>query len=154
VNPLKGTNNMPLPRLFLILIVVSSSVCLASVPAGWSAQRRSLDSYEQQVWTSPAHDSEFATVPHTSQASCAATQPPQALATPNPLIDEATDDGKITVSFIIGTDGKVHSPFILESAGASEDNTVLNTIRAWRYRPAMCNGVPTESEAKIGFSPR
>jgi hypothetical protein len=31
---------------------------------------------------------------------------------------------------------------------------VLNTVRAWRYRPAMCNGVPTESEAKVGFSSR
>ena len=69
-------------------------------------------------------------------------------------MDEPVEDNKITVSFIIGTDGKVHSPLILESNGSSEDATVLNTIRAWRYRPAMCNGVPTEAEAKIGFSSR
>jgi len=127
---------------------------MASVPTSWTAERQSLVDREQQVWSTPVHDSEFAAVPHTTQASCAATQPPQALATPNPLIDEPQEDSKVTVSFIIGTDGKVHSPLILESAGTSEDNTVLNTIRAWRYRPAMCNGVPTESEAKIGFSPR
>ena len=141
-------------RNWLILTVIFSSACLGLVSPAWKAQRQTLDSREQQVWTSPVHDSEFSPVPHTTQASCAATQQPQALATPNPLIDEPNEENKVTVSFIIGTDGKVHSPLILESAGASEDNTVLNTIRAWRYRPAMCNGVPTEAEAKIGFSPR
>jgi len=61
---------------------------------------------------------------------------------------------KITVSFIVGTDGRVHSPLILESAGVSEDRTVLNAVRSWRYRPALCNGVPTEAEAKVEFSNR
>lgn len=145
---------MPLRQIWLVLLVITSSACMGTVSPVWRAQRQTLDAREQQVWASPVHDSEFSPVPHTTQASCAATQPPQALATPNPLIDEPNDESKVTVSFIIGTDGKVHSPLILESAGASEDNTVLNTIRAWRYRPAMCNGVPTEAEAKIGFSPR
>jgi len=27
-------------------------------------------------------------------------------------------------------------------------------VRFWRYRPAMCNGVPTEAEAKVEFSGR
>jgi TonB family protein len=61
---------------------------------------------------------------------------------------------KIKVSFIVGTDGRVHSPLILESSGTSEDHAILNTVRAWRYRPAMCNGVPTETEGKIEFSSR
>jgi TonB family protein len=142
---------MPLRHFGSILLVVSSVACMASIPA---SRGESLAAREQQIWTTPVRDSEFAAVPHTTQASCAATQPPQALATPTPLMDEPVEDNKITVSFIIGTDGKVHSPLILESNGSSEDATVLNTIRAWRYRPAMCNGVPTEAEAKIGFSSR
>jgi len=61
---------------------------------------------------------------------------------------------KVKVSFIIGTDGRVHSPLILESAGATGDRSVLRTVRAWKYRPATCNGVPTETEGKIEFSTR
>ena len=59
---------------------------------------------------------------------------------------------KPKVSFIIGTDGRVHSPLILESAGPAEDRTILDTVRSWRYRPGMCNGAATDSEAKIEFS--
>jgi hypothetical protein len=27
-------------------------------------------------------------------------------------------------------------------------------VRYWRYRPALCNGVPTDAEAKVEFSSR
>jgi outer membrane biosynthesis protein TonB len=43
---------------------------------------------------------------------------------------------------------------ILESAGSTGDRNVLQTVRNWRYRPATCNGVPTEAEGKIEFSHR
>jgi len=33
-------------------------------------------------------------------------------------------------------------------------NGELEAVRFWRYRPAMCNGVPTEAEAKVEFSSR
>ena len=101
------------------------------------------------------HDSEFATVAHpAARAACEAVQPPQALATPDPLLDEADLNAKVSVSFVIGTDGRVHSALILESAGPNEDRTILDAVRFWRYRPAMCNGVPTEAEAKVEFSSR
>jgi len=79
---------------------------------------------------------------------------PEALATPDPLLDGTDLNAKVSVSFIIGTDGRVHSALIVESAGPSEDRTVLDAVRFWRYRPAMCNGVPTEAEAKVEFSGR
>ena len=63
----------------------------------------------------------------------------------------SVDDRRVRVSFIIGTDGHVHSPLILESAGIARDRRVLQTVRTWRYRPATCNGVPTETEGKIEF---
>ncbi len=104
---------------------------------------------------SASHDSEFATLVHTaSRTSCGAAEPPQALATPDPLLEDADLHSKISVSFIIGTDGRVHSALILESAGPSEDRTVLDAVRFWRYRPARCNGVPTDAEAKVEFSSR
>jgi TonB family protein len=90
----------------------------------------------------------------TANTNCEASEPPEPLATPNPLIDIAEPSGKVSVSFIIGTDGRVHSPLILESAGPVEDRTILDTVRSWRYRPAMCNGAATETEGKIEFSSR
>lgn len=103
----------------------------------------------------PLRSAEFADVPHTSARSrCQDTQPPEALTTPNPIMDNTDPSLKIKVSFIVGTDGRVHSPLILESSGTSEDHAILNTVRAWRYRPATCNGVPTETEGKIEFSSR
>ncbi len=101
------------------------------------------------------HDSEFAALTHPATlAECGAVQPPQALATPDPLLDESDVNSKASVSFIIGTDGRVHSALILESAGSNEDRSILDAVRFWRYRPALCNGVPTESEAKVEFSSR
>jgi TonB family protein len=64
------------------------------------------------------------------------------------------DDLHMRVSFIVGSDGRVHSPFILDSGGAEEDQIVLHAVRLWRYRPALCNGVPTDSEAQVRFSIR
>jgi len=145
---------MPLLRLWLVLLTLSVT-CLASVTRTLPGQdaRLRLSAREMEVWKSPTHDAQFADVPRTTARSrCEATQPPEALATPNPLLRRV--EPKITVSFIIGADGRVHSPLILESAGDSEDRAVLTTIRSWRYRPAMCNGVPTEVEGKVEFSSR
>lgn len=115
----------------------------------------SLTDRAQPLWRAPIHNSEFAEVPHTSARSrCERTHPPEALTTPNPLLGASDPSVKVRVSFIVGADGRVHSPLILESAGTSEDHTILETVRSWRYRPAMCNGVPTDSEGKIEFSSR
>jgi TonB family protein len=143
---------MPLRKACLILLLAAAPAMAVAAVKNSSlrvpGEQASLAARERQVWTSAVHDSEFAAIPH------AATQPPEALATPNPLLDQPDPANKVTVSFIIGTDGRVHSPLILESNDSSEDRSVLDAVRSWRYRPAMCNGVPTEAEAKIEFSSR
>lgn len=140
--------------IFLVaLVAVSSSASTNPVSQRVSSPAPALAERERHIWKSEVHGSQFTPVNHTSaRSSCAANQPPEALATPNPLLDEFDSTSKVTVSFIIGTDGRVHSPFVLESAGPSEDRTVLDTVSSWRYRPATCNGVPTEAEAKVEFS--
>lgn len=145
--------------LWLLLLMVSAPAFglagVDSVPAGIVGGKASLAEREHQLWTTPMHDSEFAALTHPATlAACGAIQPPQALATPDPLLDEIEVNSKASVSFIIGTDGRVHSALILESAGPNEDRTILDAVRFWRYRPALCNGVPTESEAKVEFSSR
>ena len=143
---------------FIALLVSVPALGLASVgsvagrPGG---SQVSLVEREQHLWSSAVHDSEFAAMTHPAvRSECGAVQPPQALATPDPLLDETDFSSKVSVSFIIGIDGRVHSALILESAGPNEDRTILDAVRLWRYRPALCNGVPTEAEAKVEFSSR
>jgi TonB family protein len=144
---------------FLALVLTSAN-CLASaieprtrVSAGPALL--TLAARERQIWASALRDSTFAAMMHaTAVTTCEASEPPEPLATPNPLLTVAEPSARVSVSFIIGTDGRVHSPFILESAGPAEDRTILDTVRSWRYRPGMCNGTATETEAKIEFSSR
>jgi TonB family protein len=147
---------MPLRKFWSIFLLAVPALCFASVNATslrGLGRELSLTAREHQLWAPAVHESQFASMPHTTaRTSCAATQPPEALATPNPLLEQPDASAKIRVSFIIGTDGRVHSPLILESAGTAEDRTVLDVVRSWRYRPALCNGVPTEAEAKVEFS--
>ena len=113
----------------------------------------SLVSREQRIFKPAVHDSHFADVPHAyAKSRCEDTRPPVALATPNPLLVGLENDDSVTVSFIVGIDGKVHSPLILKGGDPRGDHVILDAIRHWRYRPATCNGVPTEVEAKVEFS--
>ncbi len=137
-----------------IFVLISCEVMLARTTAGPSA-RVPLEQLELQVSRTLHRASEYVDVPRvSSRPSCANVQPPEALTTPNPPMTSAAYGRSVKVSFIIGTDGRVHSPLILESAGIAGDRRVLQTVRAWRYRPATCNGVPTETEGKIVFSRR
>jgi TonB family protein len=144
------------PILGLLLSFAQPVVSDASVQM--TAPRESqvvLTEREHQLWKVPVRASEFSDIPHTSARSrCEDTQAPQALATPNPLLLPLGAAQKVKVSFIIGADGRVHSPLILQSAGPVGDRNVLRTVRTWRYRPATCNGVPMETEGKIEFSRR
>jgi TonB family protein len=114
-----------------------------------------LTQLERNLRRLPAHISEFSPVSEPlALPKCGNVRPPEALLTPDPLLEAQDDDLRVRVSFIVGTDGHVHSAFILDSGGRSEDREILRTVRLWRYRPALCNGVPTDSEARVRFSIR
>jgi TonB family protein len=138
-----------------ILLLSASVVTLAGTTPPSAGHSAILEQRERQVSRTLRRASQYIDVPHiSSRPACADVQPPQALTTPDPLLTSGADGRKVKVSFIIGTDGHVHSPLILESAGLAGDRRVLQTVRTWRYRPATCNGVPTETEGKIEFSSR
>ena|SRR2546425_337823 len=140
--------------LLLVLFIPVALVATISTPRQQS-RAAGLEEREHQLWKTLARYSQFSDVPHSSARSrCEEVQLPQALATPAPLLTQPVNSRKVKVSFIIGTDGRVHSPLILESAGPRRDRNVLQTVRTWRYRPGTCNGVPTETEGKIEFSSR
>jgi TonB family protein len=145
------------------LALVVSLVGLSSILAWCSAvspplvtpSRPPLNQLEKTLRRVPAHISEFtsASAP-LALPKCGRVRPPEALLTPDPPLHPQDDDLNVRVSFIIGSDGHVHSAFILQSGGPDEDQIVLHAVRLWRYRPALCNGVPTDSEALVRFSIR
>jgi TonB family protein len=138
-----------------IVILVTPLVAFGVSTSRPALRTANLEQRERQVARTLRRASQFVDVPHVSSLpACEDVQPPQALTTPDPLFTSAANGRKVKVSFIIGTDGRVHSPLILESAGMAGDRHVLRTVRTWRYRPATCNGVPTETEGKIEFSSR
>ena len=138
----------------LMILSVFANTSVASPTVTSFAQLESLTRREHSIFKPAVHRSRFADVPlTTARQRCEDTQPPEALTTPNPVLAPQPDE-RVIVSLIVGTDGKVHSPLILEGGGPAEDRAVLGAILHWRYRPARCNGVPMESEAKIEFSRR
>lgn len=142
--------------LWLVIIVTTSLIPASATPsAAIPFTSLALEDRGRQVSGTFRRASQYVEVRHiSSRPACANVEPPEALTTPDPLVTSVPDDRKVRVSFIIGTDGRVHSPLILESAGIARDRRVLQTVRTWRYRPATCNGVPTETEGKIDFSNR
>lgn len=139
------------PAIFLF-VIPTVAVGSASIR---TLRSTTLEPHERRVSRTLKRAAQYVDVPHiSSRPACEDVQAPQALTTPDPLFTIWANGRKVKVSFIIGTDGRVHSPLILESAGIAGDRRVLQTVRTWRYRPAMCNGVPTETEGKIEFSSR
>jgi TonB family protein len=138
----------------LLLLMLSAAVLAIDTPTP-RPRTGILEQREHQLSKTLTRVAQFADVPHiSSRPACENVEPPEALTTPDPLFLPAAQGRKVKVSFIIGTDGRIHSPLILVSGGLAGDRHVLQTVRTWRYRPATCNGVPTETEGKIEFSSR
>ena len=124
-----------LPSLLLLLLMSASLAWpSASMSQRANAQPISLSQLERSLLRVPAHISEFSPVSEPlALPKCGLVRPPEALLTPDPLL---------------------HSAFVLTGARSDEDEAVLRAVRQWRYRPALCNGVPTDSEARVRFSIR
>ncbi len=142
------------PHIRLCLsIFVAVGVSFASVPTPSGLRHPDLRDREHQIWRAPARAAEYSQVSHESgRPRCSDVEAPEALTTPDPFLAVLGQELKVKVNFIIGIDGRVHSPLILQSGGRLGDRDVLRTLRTWRYRPATCNGVPTEAEGNVEFS--
>ena len=120
-------------------------------PSTVISHRIPLTRLEKTLRRVPAHISEFSPGSQPlALPKCGNVRPPEALLTPDPLL-QVQDDLHVRVSFIVGSDGHVYSAFVLDSGGPGEDQIVLRAVSFWRYRPALCNGVPIDSEAQVRF---
>jgi TonB family protein len=150
-----STNSTGLKRFVLAFVFAGLTVAIGrcSITDNTSSDGVTLAQREKDLHRVPAHISEFTPVsPPLALAKCSNVRPPEALLTPDPVLHFQADDLKVRVSFIVGSDGHVHSAFVLESGGPDEDEVLLHAVRFWRYRPALCNGVPTDAEALVRFS--
>jgi TonB family protein len=136
-------------------VVTSEATSSSSSSSRVISPRVSLAQLEKSLRRVPAHISEFSPMLQPlALPRCGSVRPPEALLTPDPLLHVQAGDLRVRISFIVGADGRVHSAFVLDSGGPGEDQFVLRAVRFWRYRPALCNGVPIDSEALVRFSIR
>jgi TonB family protein len=145
-----------LPRFWLALLMVIVPASMLGVTTDASkVPSTAFEQRERHIAGTLIRAAQFVGMAHIgARTPCAEARPPEPLVTPDPLLTPASEGRHVRISFIIGIDGHVHSPLILESSGIVGDRRVLTTVRTWRYRPATCNGVPTEIEGKVEFSSR
>jgi TonB family protein len=90
------------------------------------------------------HHSQFTSL------NCGFVTDPEPTNSPNPVALNAP----VVVDFLISEDGKVHSPFLRQSSGSyAQDRALINLVKSWRYRPSLCNDMPSNSEAIVTFIP-
>jgi TonB family protein len=93
------------------------------------------------AWNETVH---FAPV-RDRQRSCAIYMPPELISRREPL---GAKGANAILNFVITRRGEVNDLVLLNSAGAS-NNAAANAVSGWRFRPATCDGVPTDSEATL-----
>jgi TonB family protein len=142
-----------LAQLALLVVLGGVVWCVAPITQRVGVLRGRFTQREQNLRRTPVHISEFAPLSKPmALPGCGDFRPPEALLTPDPTWQLPDHALPVRVSFIVGSDGQVHSPFILDSGGPEEDQLILRAVRHWRYRPALCNGVPTDFEASVRFA--
>ncbi|HVN17327.1 MAG TPA: hypothetical protein VMU05_01095 [Dongiaceae bacterium] len=76
---------------------------------------------------------------------CANPEPAFPLPTPI-VVNHPPHEWHVTLFGTIGTDGRWHDLYILESGGAKADAFVLDELKNVRFKPATCDGVPVTAE--------
>lgn len=76
--------------------------------------------------------------------------------TPDPMYPKSASENKITgdtiVSMTVLTDGSVTDIQLIGSAARSMDEATLQTLKSWRFSPAMCGTEPVVSDIQVVVS--
>ena len=81
------------------------------------------------------------TLPNPKTENLAPNYPPDARA--------QRQQGSVTAYILIASDGSVQNPAIIQTGGQYLDAAVLETIRKWRFDPAMCGRAPVDFETEV-----
>ena len=62
---------------------------------------------------------------------------------------ENHEDGVVQLRLQIGNDGSVIDPRVVSAPGHDYSVIALETVRKWRYEPALCDGRPVATELTV-----
>jgi len=129
-----------LVRIICPLVLLVSLSCMAMSKAHFS---RPIKPTSLIPFSTPtlAHNSRFFPM---EEARCSAFLPPRLV-----VGRDADVPRTVVVDFIVGRDGNVEKPVILESQDPTFDPGILDIVRGWHYRPALCDGLPIDAEGRI-----
>ncbi len=87
---------------------------------------------------------------------CAKMRPAVPVSTPDPLYPKSASQNKLmgdtTVSMTVLTDGSVADIPLIGSATRSMDGATLQTLKGWKFKPAMCGTEPLVSDIQVVVS--
>jgi len=73
--------------------------------------------------------------------------------TPDPMYPKSASENKMmgdtTVAMTVLTDGSVTDIHLIGSAARSMDEATLQTLKGWRFKPAMCGAEPVVSDIQV-----
>jgi TonB family protein len=82
--------------------------------------------------------------------------PPRALSAPDPeYTEEARQErfgGKILLCVIVGPDGEPRNVWVARSLGHGLDDSAVETIKHWKFSPAVKNGMPVAAVVNVETS--
>jgi len=94
-----------------------------------------------------------AEVSASQQAAPNGVQPPVLLYKKEPEYTEearkARFQGTVTLQITVGTNGRTSNIRVLKSLGLGLDEMALNAVKQWKFKPAMQNGIPVESNTTV-----
>ena len=77
--------------------------------------------------------------------------PPTAISSPEPRLPSVTSTpSRIFLSLIVDTKGHPQNVKVVDNSGEkSRNRAAIETARAWRFKPATCDGEPVPSLLKL-----
>ncbi|MGH9366876.1 MAG: energy transducer TonB, partial [Thermoanaerobaculia bacterium] len=61
-------------------------------------------------------------------------------------------EGTVVVEGSVSADGALEGVKVIRSAAPELSDTALDAFRAWRFKPALCDGTPIEAYVSATFS--
>ncbi len=81
---------------------------------------------------------------------------PVAIYEPDPPYSEqarkAKFQGTVVLAIVIDAQGNVKDPQVIKALGLGLDEEALNTVKTWKFKPAMRNGVPVPVRVTVEIS--
>ncbi|HZI56402.1 MAG TPA: energy transducer TonB, partial [Verrucomicrobiae bacterium] len=78
---------------------------------------------------------------------------PRPLHTPDPKYSKSARkqgiQGVVTLSVVIGTDGKAHDVKVVKSLEPSLDANAIEAVKTWKFAPATKDGRPVAVEMRL-----